>query len=42
MLRGIFGKTYVKKEKTVDGKAVSRKLNITFKETNYGSVSVPR
>lgn len=38
MLRGIFGKRYVKK----DGKAVSRKLNMTLKETNYDSVSVPR
>lgn len=30
MLRGIVGEKYVEKEKIVDGKAVSRKVNITI------------
>lgn len=34
------GNKFVEKEKTVDGKAVSVKVNITSQETNYGSVQV--
>lgn len=34
------GNKFVEKEKTVHGKAVSVKVNITSQETNYGSVQV--
>lgn len=34
------GNKFVEKEKTVDGKAISVKVNITSQETNYGSVQV--
>lgn len=34
------GNKFVEKEKTLDGKAVSVKVNITSQETNYGSVQV--
>lgn len=37
---GIVRKKYVEKEKTVDCKALSRKVNITSKETNYDSLQV--
>lgn len=34
------GNKFVEKEKTLDGKAVSVKVNITSQETNNGSVQV--